>query len=452
MSARPKWSWGRANFLGAFAAFSLVAFLQSRTEAAKVPFDAGAPSLVKKPAIRVRIAHRQSLVKVRGMDLRVYEKVVNRTPAGNSAYARVLAMGAAIGEWEFRCAGGEVSGRAKAVEGAPAGKVPPPVRFRGPLYVHTEAGFLSALGRPYRDEIKIQPVGSRCDVVNVVDIEKYLDGLVGTEFSPEWASESVAAQVVAARTYAYHQLITARRKGQHFDLDSTVKDQVYDGIASEHFKAARVASRTEGMILSLADSSREPRVFPIKAFYHSTCGGSTQVPEQVWGASTPGFQRRVVCPYCKGSPRFRWELEVGGGEISNLLRDAAKREGAPSTWPADWSDVLARGELREMAAGPLDASGRVESVLMQWQLGERRVSWPVPAVLLRNGLGTARLKSTAFEVTAGGAKQTWVFKGKGYGHGVGMCQWGAKTMGEQGKSMAAILKHYYPDAVLRKLW
>ena len=105
------------------------------------------------------------------------------------------------------------------------------IRFRSPTTVETPAGFFQYKGRPYRETLRIHALPSgECEVVNEVDLEKYLDGLVNSEFSSQWSEEAVAAQAIAARTYAFYQMREAHMRPEaHYDVDSTTKDQVYDG-------------------------------------------------------------------------------------------------------------------------------------------------------------------------------------------------------------------------------
>ena len=101
-----------------------------------------------------------------------------------------------------------------------------------------------------------------------------------------------------------------------------------------------------------------------------------------------------------------------------------------------------------------NAAGRVSRLTTRWTDGKKIMELPVTGVQLREWLGPQRFRSASFALTEhkSGAGARWFFQGRGNGHGVGMCQWGAKVMGDKGYSMAAILKHYYPDAVLSKLW
>ena len=196
------------------------------------------------------------------------------------------------------------------------------------------------------------------------------------------------------------------------------------------------------------------KIFPIKAFYHSTCGGLTELPENVWGRASPGFKKKVSCPYCSGSPRYLWDLEVQTKEISHAIIKAVKSEGLLRGWPSQAPRALQQNQLLDVRVVQLEQDGRVARLTTVWADGKTQVKLSIPGVQFRDWMGSGRFRSTRFQVVSEGEGNSsrWRFQGRGYGHGVGLCQWGAKTMGEKGYKMAAILKHYYPDAALRKLW
>ncbi|MCM2323731.1 MAG: SpoIID/LytB domain-containing protein, partial [Oligoflexia bacterium] len=257
----------------------------------------------------------------------------------------------------------------------------------------------------------------------------------------------IAAQVIAARTYALYQMERAR--ASHFDVDATVRDQVYDGSIREDTRASQSVLKTRGMVLTVS-SGRAP-ASPIKAFYHSTCGGRTGLPEHVWGASVPGFRRSVVCPFCAGSPVLNWDLELSAPELKEtLLQGARAEEQLLPGWPRDWRALLRGAQLVGVRLGKLDSAGKVAAVVTSWKLRDRALELPLGAARFRDWLGPARFRSTSFQIHSKGSR--WSFRGRGNGHGVGMCQYGAKAMGEKGFKSVAILKHYYPDATVRKLW
>jgi stage II sporulation protein D len=237
--------------------------------------------------------------------------------------------------------------------------------------------------------------------------------------------------VIAARTYAWHQLQKSKRHLSHFDVESTTRDQVYAGAQSEDARAREVVERTRGQILVEHNAATGPKSFaqPIKAFYHSTCGGMTDSPEKVFGEKQPGVRGGVSCPYCVSSPRFRWTLKVSALELQRAFG-----------FPVEGIRVLARWD-----------SGRAKTVEIRTQQGSKPRWIRKPAAEIRSILGAERLRSTAFDVQRG-PDGHFVFDGRGNGHGVGMCQWGAKEMGERGQTFSSILSHYYPASRLLRVW
>jgi stage II sporulation protein D len=235
------------------------------------------------------------------------------------------------------------------------------------------------------------------------------------------------AQAVAARTYAIYQMREAsslrfQRGLPPFDLNSTVKDQVYEGAHQERYRTMQAVIQTRGQILTYNGRA-------IKAFYHSTCGGRTESPEKVWGLKLP-YLKSVTCGFCNRSPRFSWLYRISREQIEAKLR----------------KENLLLGELSSMRVLSRNSIGRAEWVEIRGTLGSQRVS----AIQVRNLLGTLNLRSTDFQLNDHGPMIE--FLGRGSGHAVGMCQWGAKTMGDQGSRYKDILTHYYPAATLTKLY
>jgi stage II sporulation protein D len=373
---------------------------------------------------------------VRGFDLRIFQMQ-------RWGLQMVSAMDK-MSEWEFRCQEGHI--RALQLHQSAKNK---PLDLHEPVSVQTPVGFLHYGALPYRNELRIVSSGMLCDVVNHVELEKYLDGLVNEEFSSKWNSEAIAAQVVAARTYAYYQILESKKqKGSYFDLDATVKDQVYNGSMKEDFHSSRIATQTRGWVLTVGTSP----ALPIKAFYHSMCGGETELPENVWGTQYPGFKRKVACAYCSTALQFNWALDLQVAQLAQLILKSAEKDNLPEE--KELLKNLALSKMIDLRTTGGEGLVRVTSVVSVWSDGTSVFEFPVEAARFRGWVGYSRLKSTLFELTYHRTLQgpAWHFSGRGNGHGVGLCQWGAKAMGEKGFKMADILKFYYPDAILKKLW
>lgn len=393
--------------------------------------------------VRVRLAEALPVVALRGYDLRFYE-LSGGADQGRVPDRRLALAPDQSSRWEIRCEGETIHAYSERDRRL--------LTMRSPVAVSTPAGLLTFANRPYRDEIRIYAKDSGCEVVNELNIEKYLDGLINAEFNSRWSEAATEAQVVAARTYALYQIRAAHKlhPQRNYDLDATIKDQVYDGYFSEDFRGVRAVERTRGLILTASQDSD----VPIKAFYSSTCAGKTELPQRVWGKPLPGFRHEVICPFCAHSPQMNWELDLAPRQIVESLLKGAEADGAPSTWPAGWEGALREGHLSDLRPGPTDDSGRLVEVIARVYADQRVFDLRVPVNHFRYWMRSARIRSAIFDVipklTASGL--VWHLQGRGYGHGVGLCQYGAKTMGERGYSMASILKFYYPDTFIHKVW
>jgi len=356
---------------------------------------------------------------------------------------------------------------------------------RSGVLIESLSGVLSLHDRRFRDQVVIYPKellspydesirnNPECLVVNHINLEKYLESVVNGEFNSQWAPAAVEAQIIAARTYALFQMKEMRKdKGRVFDVESTQKDQVYLGLDRVDSKASELVAKTKGLILSPRWGTNEP----IKAFYHASCGGRTVSPEKVWGTSFKGFGKGVKCPYCYGSPSFQWDFRLSFHELEKKLwngiqKDSANRKGWPEAYlqdPNRWylaevKPVTDAPKTLRMPLGSLipEAEASQKSEMDQGHVKELRfrfvdredlkktIEVKMDAYVVRNWIDPAKLKSTWYQVSALG--RSLVFRGKGSGHGVGMCQWGAKSMGERGFTRDQILLHYYPGVKIARI-
>jgi stage II sporulation protein D len=197
-------------------------------------------------------------------------------------------------------------------------------------------------------------------------------------------------------------------------------DQVYEGCDVEDSRAARGVQETAGEVLAYDDKV-------IQAFYHSNCAGHTESSKNVWGMSIP-YLRGVPCKYCGEANPSRWELSVPLKKLEAALRGAGYQVGA----------------VKEVKVLQRNESGRVQELSVSGARG----TVTVPGVAFRKALGYGAVKSTNFEIriAAGAALIT----GTGSGHGVGLCQWGAKQRAADGFDYREILSYYYPGVKLAK--
>jgi stage II sporulation protein D len=297
------------------------------------------------------------------------------------------------------------------------------LRFSAPLagrtaerVVLTSAEPLEVHGIPYLGRIEVVRGTDGLVVLNRLPVETYLLGIVGSEMPAAWPVEALKAQAVAARTYALQRRLRRRAGGHAWDLTDSVISQVYRGAASIPPSVIEAVRATTGVVLTFDHE-------PAEALFHSTCGGHTQPSERVFGARLPYLERRE-CRWCRESTKYRWSLELDREEIGRLLERAG----------------LARGFRR------LERAGEEADVIVYDRRGRRAVD----PERVRSAVGAARLYSTRFEVVRrGGALR---LDGAGYGHRVGLCQWGARGMAAEGRTYREILDHYYDGAALKRAY
>ena len=283
------------------------------------------------------------------------------------------------------------------------GKSPRSIRVTAPAFMHVN-------GKGYRGTIEIVPFDKGLLVVDELPLEDYLVGLINCEISSQWPIEAIKAQAVIARSYALFQM--EARKNAPFHLESSVMDQVYDGCDIEDSRAARGVKETAGEVLTFDD-----RI--IQAFYHSNCGGHTEASENVWGFPLP-YLRGVPCNYCLTSGAVKWEQSITLKKLESQLKAGGYQ--------------ISR--LTDLVPGRRNRSGRLSDLVLVAAKG----SVKIPATAFRKAVGYSVIKSTNFVVTIHGNEA--VFSGAGYGHGVGLCQWGARQMVRDGWGYKSILRFY----------
>ncbi len=252
-----------------------------------------------------------------------------------------------------------------------------------------------ALGKKkYRGSLTVCLENGNILAINNVELEKYLYGVLPAEVSPNWDMEALKAQAVAARSFAVRQKL--KTKDSHYDLDSTVKSQVYNGLNIEHSNTNKAVDTTAGLVLSYNGEV-------VEAFFHANSGGRTADSAEVWGNDLP-YLRSVDDPYCYSGAHYKWTFEIDREAFTTLLKD----KGTIS------------GDLQSISVYDRTNSGRVKTLMCRDTNGETAIK----ATSLRNFLGVDKIRSTNFTVEARG--DTFHFEGLGWGHGVGLSQEGAQ--------------------------
>ncbi|MFN2566964.1 MAG: SpoIID/LytB domain-containing protein [Gemmatimonadaceae bacterium] len=317
-----------------------------------------------------------------------------------------------------------------------------------PLVVRPAAwgGFVVHAGRRYRGDILVHASGAGLTVVNRLPIDEYLKGVVPMEMGTtrtmgEFAA--VEAQAVAARSYAYARLGNDK-DGRWYDLRPTVADQAYGGVNVETVVGTRAVESTAGLVLKY-----EGRL--VNAPYHSTCGGTTAEAPEAWPTRGEPFLQRVSdrVPgtdrfYCDVSPRFRWTREIAADQLNAALARYLREYAAvPSRGP---------GTVRGVTVTTRTPSGRAGLVEIITAVGDRYMLRGNDARFILRVPDGEILNSSLFTVEPslgpGGGLAALTFRGAGYGHGVGMCQWGAIGRARAGQDFRTILSTYFPGTIV----
>ena len=247
--------------------------------------------------------------------------------------------------------------------------------------------------------------------INHVDLEQYLYSVVGAEAVSSWPIEALKAQAVAARSYALYK--QSRESNGIYDVDTTVGTQVYKGLDSEYTTTHEAVNSTFGQVMTYDNEV-------ILAAFHSSSGGYTENVEDVWSSPLPYL--RAVVDYDQESPVFEWQQIIPVSKIQSL--------------------VAGIGRIKGLQPTTMTPRGRVVTMKVTGDRGSTIVSGKD----LRQVLD---LRSTLFRVSTDGENLS--IKGRGFGHGLGLSQWGAYYLAQKGINYHQILAHYYQSANLTKL-
>ncbi|SHM62097.1 stage II sporulation protein D [Fibrobacter sp. UWB7] len=287
----------------------------------------------------------------------------------------------------------------------------------------------------YNGEFIVTANGNKLNAINVIDIEDYLRGVVPYEIGKldESKFEALKAQAVAARTYAYKHF--GSRVAQGFDVYADTRDQVYKGLHSATELTDKAVRETEGVVMTYNGEF-------ITAYYHSTCGGETEGvvtwgrPDHPYLKNKPDL-RPDGTPWCRESSYSEWTREFTEDELRDLFQINAKEAKA---------NVPSFSSIKSMHIQDTLKSGRIHTLVIETNNGSFTAKADKIRWLFKRG-GTI-LPSSFFRIHKNGNE--WILKGKGFGHGVGLCQMGARARAQAGQSYIQILTHYYPGITLEK--
>ena len=299
--------------------------------------------------------------------------------------------------------------------------------------IHQGSAFtLDAVGSrtAYRGELIVRRKGARLQFINELDAETYVAGVIVNEIGDGQSPSAYRAQSVVARTYAYTRVL--ENPGAAFHVYDSQQSQVYRGVSlpknavTTVDELSRRTAETRGVILTWHSE-------PFPTYYFSTCGGHTTEAGTAalasGGATEPLFG--VPCKYCESSKYFRWTENVDVAALTSNLKPWGVR--APITG-IDWTK-LGRG------------SWVAEVTITYGPSGAKKV---LPGLDFRKAAG---IRSMCIEsATPSEDGTTLVVKGKGWGHGVGMCQVGCQEMARRGFAGDQILRYYYPGAEFTRIY
>lgn len=304
-------------------------------------------------------------------------------------------------------------------------------------------------------------------VINYIGLEPYVYGVLPYEISPKWHIEAQKAQAVAARNYAMTSIDKHKKYG--FDVCNTTDCQVYAGFNVETALSNSAVDLTKGSLLKYNGKL-------VSTFFHSNSGGRTENSENVWSTALP-YLVAVDDPYSIGSPNDVWSVSYTPEQIKQIL--ASKKVNI--------------GDITKIVAEKVSANGRIQKLTFVGTTGQVSyekdkirsvfdanvvksiwftISTPGAGAMIESASGQSVSPTSVEVVSADGATSVnangvvaqtangittltasgnmYVFNGKGWGHGIGMSQWGAKKMAESGFNYEAILTHYYQNTYIEK--
>ncbi len=262
--------------------------------------------------------------------------------------------------------------------------------------------------RWYRGRVLLSSQGNNVTAVNYVDLEDYLYSVVGAEAIPSWPAEALKAQAVAARTYALYKRDSSKNKV--YDVDTSTATQVYKGLKSEYTTTHQAVNATKGQVMTYNGKV-------ILAVFHSSSGGHTENVEDIWTSPLPYL--RGVVDYDHYSPVFNWNKTVSANTVNRLAGNV--------------------GNIKALVPQKTTPQGRVVTLKVVGDRGTKNIKGTQirKELDLRSTLFRTQLNSNSIQVS-----------GRGFGHGLGLSQWGSQYLAENGVSYDQILSHYYSNAKL----
>jgi stage II sporulation protein D len=273
----------------------------------------------------------------------------------------------------------------------------------------------------FRGAVEVKSAPDGLVAVNQLPMEEYLYGVATSEMPSSWPLEAIKAQAVAARSYALYQ--QKYRQDKPYDLGDTPAWQVYGGVEGESQKSIQAVDTTQSEIITYRGKLAE-------ALYHASSGGQTDNGGRNY--------LRSVKDYDQNAPKYRWQVSVTPDQLK------------------PWTEGL--GELLQITPSEISAAGRADSLKIVGTNGTKTIDADPVRIglnLLSGRFQVAAVRPPFLGAAVIGADQTpatsFTFEGKGWGHGYGMSQWGARSLAASGWKYRNILTHYYQGTKVTKL-
>lgn len=388
------------------------------------------PRVVVEPTPQMDIAES---FQIRVLLFDKISECVLSSPSGFSATATDLGADASFGpassDVQIDC----IDGRIRVGGSVLGHRVE--IRSRDPY-------ILTVNGERYRGNLTLLalPEGIGLEVINTLPLEPYLAGVIGAEMPSYWETEALRAQTIASRTYS---LYIKRRFGtdREWDVRKTQANQVYRGLSAESVTIWEAIRATQGNVLTVPGSNGGEDIFA--AYFSSTCAGHTENSQNVFGDRSPALDG-VACSYCAGVSRrsfLVWpKVSIPVEQVNQRLVDRY-----PSLSALEGIETIEPTRISEY-----NGLQRITQVRLTGPNGKTNTLRAEDLRLAIDPTGR-KIKSACFVIRR--ENGAFVFdEGKGFGHGVGLCQYGAEGMAREGFSCDSILQFYFPGSRLRNLY
>ena len=396
-----------------------------------------------EPIIRVRIAEPTDELVIAGSRL-----ILGREPSGRVRIFRSpLLVGSSAGELTLKEPGGATTRIAGPLDLESADPRATTVAGPGTMARYKDAPTIALAGVAYAGTVRLTASARGVQAINELGLEPYVAAVASRELFPSWDLVAYEAQCIAARSYAIQSMSLADRRGRAWHVESSTVDQAYPGHTT-HERSIQATINTRGKVLAWQGKV-------LRAYYSSTSGGRSGSAADTWPTG-PGFEYNLDQPIqaqravhaSDASRLHRWQVVRTADDVTLRLRAWGERAGhtLKNARAVTNIEVHRTNRVGRPAAYRVGERNGVSHILSAEQL---RIALNSKAKGLQDVESGSRINSGDFEVTAGAR---FVFRGRGFGHGVGMCQFSAQALAQRGWPAEAILRNFYPGASIERAY